>query len=148
MTVNIKIQRLHPDAVLPAYAHLASGGLSEDAGMDLYAVSGAILAPGKTQLIGTGIAIELPVGYEAQIRPRSGLAAKHSITVNLGTIDSGYRGEISVVMFNLGTRDYYVSKADRIAQLVIARYETAIWSEEISLGESLRGVNGFGSSGK
>jgi dUTP pyrophosphatase len=95
----------------------------------------------------TGLAIELPPGYEAQVRPRSGLALKHSLTVNFGTIDPGYRGEIRVVMFNLGREEYTVEKGDRIAQLVIGRYEGIQW-EEGELGDSARGAEGFGSSGR
>jgi dUTP pyrophosphatase len=106
-----------------------------------------ILAPGVAQGVPTGIAIELPPGYEAQVRPRSGMALKHSVTVNFGTIDPGYRGEIRVVMFNLGRSEYIVEKGDRIAQLVVARYEPVEW-EENELGDSARGSGGFGSSGR
>ncbi len=141
--MKIRIKRLHPDAVLPLYAH----GPEEDAGLDLRAVERVILSPGKTQGVPTGLAIELPSGYEAQVRPRSGLALKNSVTVNFGTIDPGYRGEIRVIMFNLGTGDYVVEKGDRIAQLVIARYEAIDW-EEGDLGDSNRGAGGFGSSGR
>ena len=94
-----------------------------------------------------GLAIELPEYYEAQVRPRSGMALKHSVSVNFGTIDPGYRGEIRVVMFNLGRVDYTVEKGDRIAQLIVARYEAVEW-EEGELGESRRGEGGFGSSGR
>ena len=141
--MNIRMKRLHPDAVLPVYAH----GPSEDAGLDLLSVERAVLTPGKTLGVATGLAIELPSGYEAQIRPRSGLALKNSITVNFGTIDPGYRGEIRVIMFNLGTADYVVEKGDRIAQIVISRYEAIEW-EEGDLGDSNRGLGGFGSSGR
>jgi dUTP pyrophosphatase len=141
--MRIRIKKLHPDAVLPAYAH----GPGEDAGMDLRAVERAVLAPGTSQGVGTGLAIELPPGYEAQVRPRSGLALKHAITANFGTIDPGYRGEIRVVLFNLGASAYTVDKGDRIAQLVVGRYEAAEW-EEGELGESARGAGGFGSSGR
>ena len=96
--MKIRIKKLHPDAQLPAYAH----GPSEDAGLDLRAVERVVLQPGVAQAVPTGLAIELPPGYEAQVRPRSGLALKHSLTVNFGTIDPGYRGEIRVIMFNLG----------------------------------------------
>src|SRR5436190_4096908 len=117
--MNIRIKKLHADAVLPAYAH----GPFEDAGMDLRSVERVVLSPGAAQGVPTGLAIELPPGFEAQVRPRSGLGLKHTITVNFGTIDPGYRGEIRVVMFNLGRADYVIEKGDRIAQLVIARYE-------------------------
>ena len=141
--MKILIQRLHPDAHLPAYAH----GPLEDAGLDLRAVERVVLEPGVAQAVPTGIAIELPPGHEAQVRPRSGMALKHSLTVNFGTIDPGYRGEIRVVMFNLGRASYTVEKGDRIAQLVVARYEAIEW-EEAALGDSARGTGGFGSSGR
>lgn len=117
--------------------------------MDLCALAGAVLAPGVPQLVPTGIAIELPAGYEAQIRPRSGLALKHAITLpnSPATIDPGYRGEIRVILLNLGREPYVVHAGDRIAQMVVARYETIEW-EETELGASLRGGNGFGSSGR
>lgn len=141
--MTIRIKRLHPDAHLPAYAH----GPLEDAGLDLRAVESAVLEPGVAQAVPTGIAIELPSGYEAHVRPRSGMALKHSLTVNFGTIDPGYRGEIRVVMFNLGRAPYTVEKGDRIAQLVVARYEAIEWQEG-ELGDSARGAGGFGSSGR
>ena len=106
-----------------------------------------MLSPGVAQGVPTGIAIELPPGYEAQVRPRSGMALKHSLTVNFGTIDPGYRGEIRVIMFNLGRADYKIEAGDRIAQLVVAKYEAIHW-EEGDLGESERGSGGFGSSGR
>jgi len=140
--MKILICKLHPDAHLPTYAH----GPLEDAGLDLRAVERAVLEPGVAQAVPTGIAIELPPGCEAQVRPRSGMALKHSLTVNFGTIDPGYRGEIRVVMFNLGRANYTVEKGDRIAQLVVARYEAIEW-EEGQLGDSSRGTGGFGSSG-
>src|ERR1700674_3779023 len=142
--MRILVKKLHADAVLPHYAH----GPEEDAGMDLRSVERVVLAPGVAQGIPTGIAIELPGGYEAQVRPRSGMALKHSITVNFGTIDPGYRGEIRVVMFNLSGADYVIEKGDRIAQLVVARYEPVEWEEGDALGDSQRGEGGFGSSGR
>src|SRR5580692_7846247 len=141
--MKIVIKKIHPEAKLPAYAH----GPLEDAGLDLCAVERTVLEPGIAQAVPTGIAIELQPGYEAQVRPRSGLALKHSLTVNFGTIDPGYRGEIRVVMFNLGRADYTIERGDRIAQLVIARYEAIEW-EEADLSASGRGTGGFGSSGR
>jgi len=141
--MKIRIKKLHPDAVLPHYAH----GAEEDAGLDLRAIERIVLAPGIAQGVPTGLAIELAPGYEAQVRPRSGMALKHSVTVNFGTIDPGYRGEIRVVMFNLSRADYVIEKGDRIAQLIIARYETIEW-EEGDLSDSTRGAGGFGSSGR
>ena len=142
--MRIRVKKLHPDAVLPHYAH----GPEEDAGMDLRSVERVVLSPGMAQGVPTGIAIELPPGYEAQVRPRSGMALKHSITVNFGTIDPGYRGEIRVVMFNLSNADYAIEKGDRIAQLIVARYEPVEWLEGDELTESQRGAGGFGSSGR
>jgi dUTP pyrophosphatase len=141
--MKIRIKRLHLDARLPEYAH----GPLEDAGMDLRSVERVVLTPGVAQAVPTGIAIELPPGYEAQVRPRSGMALRHSLTVNFGTIDPGYRGEIRVIVFNLGTGNYTIEKGDRIAQLVVAKYE-AIEFEEGELGDSERGSGGFGSSGR
>ena len=142
--MRIRIKKLHPDASVPHYAH----GPEEDAGMDLRAVERVVLSPGVAQGVPTGIAIELPAGYEAQVRPRSGMALKHSITVNFGTIDPGYRGEIRVVMFNLSAGEYVIEKGDRIAQLIVARYEPVDWEEGDELGASRRGEGGFGSSGR
>lgn len=143
--MRIRIRRLRDDAVLPAYAH----GPHEDAGLDLRAVEGVVLEPGAPRLVPTGLCIELPPGYEAQIRPRSGLAAKHAITLpnSPATIDPGYRGEIRVIMLNLGREPYEIHAGDRIAQMVIARYEAVEW-EEGELNASRRGEGGFGSSGR
>jgi dUTP pyrophosphatase len=143
--MRVKVQRLRPDAELPSYAH----GPQEDAGMDLRAVDPVALQPGVPVAVPTGIAIELPPGYEAQIRPRSGLALKHAITLpnSPATIDPGYRGEIRVIMLNLGRAPYQIERGDRIAQMVIATYVTADWEEE-ELGASERGAGGFGSSGR
>ncbi|MBS1871669.1 MAG: dUTP diphosphatase [Acidobacteria bacterium] len=143
--MQIRIKRLRPDAALPEYAH----GAAEDAGMDLRAVERTVLAPNVPLGVPTGLSIELPSGYEAQIRPRSGLALKHAITVpnSPGTIDPGYRGEIKVILLNLGKADYTIEKGDRIAQMVIARYE-AIELVEGELSETGRGAGGFGSSGR
>jgi len=143
--MRIRIRRLRDDAVLPAYAH----GPEEDAGLDLCAVEAVTLAPGVPLLVPTGLSIELPPGYEAQIRPRSGLALKHAITIPNGpaTIDPGYRGEIRVILLNLGREAYTIHAGDRIAQMIVARYEAIEW-EEGELGESRRGSGGFGSSGR
>ncbi len=143
--MKIRVKRLHPDAELPVYAH----GPEEDAGLDLRALEDVLLEPQAPGLIPTGLAIELPPGYEAQIRPRSGLALRHAITLPNApaTIDPGYRGEIRVILLNLGTQPYQVRKGDRIAQMVIARYEAIEWDES-ELGDSRRGEGGFGSSGR
>jgi dUTP pyrophosphatase len=117
--------------------------------MDLHSVEAVTLAPGEAKLVPTGLAIELPPGYEAQIRPRSGLALKHSITLpnSPATIDPGYRGELRVILLNLGTEPFEIRPGERIAQMVIARYEAVEW-EEGELGHSVRGAGGFGSSGR
>ncbi len=143
--MRIRIKRLHPDACLPEYAH----GPLEDAGMDLRAVESVVLEPHKPLAAPTGLAIELPPGFEAQVRPRSGLALKHAISMPNApaTIDPGYRGEIRVILVNLGLSPYTIQKGDRIAQMVIARYEGVEW-EEGELGDSARGDGGFGSSGR
>lgn len=109
-----------------------------------------VLKPFERRLLPTGIAIELPEGYEAQVRPRSGLAIKHGITIlnSPGTIDSDYRGEIKVILINLGNEDFVVRRGDRIAQLVIAPVVRVQWEEVEELTESLRGPNGFGSTGR
>jgi dUTP pyrophosphatase len=143
--MTLKVQRLRPDAELPTYAH----GPEEDAGMDLRAVEAVELEPGVPIMVPTGIAIELPPGYEAQIRPRSGLALKHAITLpnSPATIDPGYRGEIRVIMLNLGHVPYRIQPGDRIAQMVISTYVKVDWTEG-ELGDSARGSGGFGSSGR
>jgi dUTP pyrophosphatase len=117
--------------------------------MDLCAVEDITLQPGIPQLVPTGLTIELPPGYEAQVRPRSGLALKNSITMPNapGTIDPGYRGEIRVILLNLGREPYAIQAGDRIAQMIVARYEKVEWLEA-SLANSIRGAGGFGSSGK
>jgi dUTP pyrophosphatase len=143
--MKIRLNKLSPDATLPEYAH----GSAEDAAMDLRSIATVVLAPGVPQAVPTGIAIELPSGYEAQVRPRSGLALKHAIIVanSPGTIDPGYRGEIRVILLNAGASDYKIEKGDRIAQLVVARYEAVEW-EEGDLNQTVRGAGGFGSSGR
>ena len=131
---------------LPSYATLAS------AGMDLKAVLAApvSLAPLERKIIGTGLKIALPEGYEAQVRPRSGLAAKHGITVlnAPGTIDADYRGEIGVILVNLSNDEFTIEPGERIAQLVIAQYTQVKWSSVDQLDETERGKGGFGSTGK
>lgn len=143
--MKLRIRKLHADAILPQYAH----GPDEDAGMDLCSVADALLEPQVPQAVPTGLSIELPPGFEAQIRPRSGLAFKHAISVpnSPGTIDPGYRGEVKVILINLGRQPYQITKGDRIAQMVIARYE-AVEIEEGELSETARGAGGFGSSGR
>jgi dUTP pyrophosphatase len=143
--LQIPIKLLNERAILPTYAH----GPNEDAGLDLCATDAVLLEPGVPALVPTGLAIELPPGYEAQIRPRSGLALRHAISLpnSPATIDPGYRGEIRVILINLGKDPYHVLAGDRIAQLVVARYEPVEWVKS-ALGESKRGSDGFGSSGR
>ena len=143
--MTVKIKRLHPDAKIPKYAH----GPSEDAGVDLYSVERAEIAQGSVRAVATGLSIELPPGFEAQIRPRSGMAFKHAVTVANapGTIDPAYRGEIKVILINLGQEPYLIEPGDRIAQMVVARYEMVEW-EESDLSDTARGAGGFGSSGR
>lgn len=143
--MRIRIKRLRSDAVLPAYTH----GPQEDAGMDLRSVEHVVLKPGVPHAVATGLSVEVPPGFEAQVRPRSGLAAKHAITVpnSPGTIDPGYRGEVKVILLNLGLGDYEVHPGDRIAQVVVAKYEAVEW-DEAELSDTVRGEGGFGSSGR
>jgi dUTP pyrophosphatase len=129
----------------PAYA------TSQSAGMDLYAATDKdiVLKPGQRQLIPAGFAMALPKGFEAQIRPRSGLAFKNGITVlnTPGTIDADYRGEIKVLLVNLGTEDFTITRGMRMAQMVIAPFTQTAWQEEESLEDTERGAGGFGSTG-
>jgi dUTP pyrophosphatase len=117
--------------------------------MDLHAVEDVTLEPNVARLVPTGLTIEVPPGFEAQVRPRSGLALKHAISMPNapGTIDPGYRGEIRVILINLGREPYTIHAGDRIAQMIVARYEAVEWVEG-SLAESSRGADGFGSSGR
>lgn len=143
--VRIRIKKVHAAAQLPEYAH----GPDEDAGLDIRCVEGALLEPGVPVAIATGLALEIPRGYEVQIRPRSGLALKHGITLpnSPATIDPGYRGELRIILLNLGKSAYRIEPGDRIAQMVVAKYESVEW-EEAELAESQRGAGGFGSSGR
>jgi dUTP pyrophosphatase len=117
--------------------------------MDLRAVEDTTLEPGIPKLVSTGLTVEIPPGYEAQVRPRSGLALKHAITMPNapGTIDPGYRGEVRVILLNLGSEPYAIHAGDRIAQMIVARYEPVEWVEG-ELADSTRGAGGFGSSGR
>lgn len=166
---QIKVKRLHPDAVIPTKAH------ANDSGFDLVAVEDTIIEPGETALIKTGLAFELPAGFEMQIRPRSGVTLKTKLRVQLGTIDASYRGEVGVIVDNIhrvigdventtrlviglnghneiidewnldGT--YIIRKGDRIAQAIIQRLPDVELIEVEALGDSERGAGGFGSTG-
>lgn len=142
--MTLRFMKVHPGAVLPAYAHPG------DAGMDVRSVADLTIRPGGRALVPTGLVALLPPGYEAQVRPRSGLALKHGVTVlnSPGTIDSGYRGEIGVVLANLGESDFHVAKGDRIAQIVIAPVTRAEIAETFEVDETDRGQGGFGSTGQ
>lgn len=143
MKIKIINQSRHP---LPKYQTALS------AGMDLYAniEESIVLKSLERKLIPTGLFIELPEGYEAQVRPRSGLAIKNGITVlnSPGTIDADYRGEIGVILVNLSSDEFVINDGDRIAQMVIAKHETVIWTEAQQLTETDRGEGGFGSTSK
>ena len=142
--MNIKIINKSTHS-LPEYETLAS------AGMDLRAniVAAITLKPLERTIIKTGLFIELPIGIEAQVRPRSGLAAKKGITVlnAPGTIDADYRGEIGVILVNLSNKNFNIENGERVAQLVIAKHERAAWQQVEALGETERGAGGFGSTG-
>ena len=141
-TIEIKFQKLHPEAQIPSYAHIG------DAGADVYAVSEVTVEPQKRAAVPTGLAVNIPIGYEIQVRPKSGLALKHGITVlnSPGTVDAGYRGEIQVIVINLGDAAYTFAKGQKIAQLVLKPVIQASYVEG-KLGTSDRGVGGFGSTG-
>ena len=144
--MEVKILQLDKDLSLPKYETDGS------AGMDLYSTKNTWIIPGQISIISTGIAISLPKGYEAQIRPRSGLAAKHGITVvnAPGTIDSDYRGEIKIILTNLSRQQHQVLRGNRIAQMVINRVEQINWlpvETGLDLEQSERGSGGFGSTG-
>ena len=141
--MKLRIRRLRPDAIIPAYAHPG------DAGLDLHACEDVALDPGVACLVPTGVAIELPEATEAQVRPRSGLALKHSVTVlnTPGTIDEGYRGEVGVVLINHGPTTFQVTRGMRIAQLVVQKRWTVEVVEVDGLTDTTRGAGGFGSTG-
>jgi dUTP pyrophosphatase len=140
---QVYVKKLHPSAVLPSYAALG------DAGADMTSVENKVLLPGESAMISTGIAIQLPDGYEAQVRPRSGLAYKKQVTVinSPGTIDEGYRGPCNVLLINHGNEEFVVSEGDRIAQMVIKPVEQANFIEIDELTDTSRGEGGFGSTG-
>lgn len=143
MTFNVKVKLLDQEAKMPYRAN------EGDAGLDLFSIEEKTIEPGKAELIRTGIQIELPKGTEAQIRPRSGLALKHAVTVlnSPGTIDEGYRGEINVILINHGKEVFKVEKQMRIAQMVIAPVAPVTLERTEALSNTERGSGGFGSSG-
>jgi dUTP pyrophosphatase len=142
---EVLVRRLDPGVPLPAYAH------DGDAGADLVTTTDVTLAPGERAIVGTGLAVALPDGYAAFVHPRSGLAAKHGLTVvnAPGTVDAGYRGEILVILLNSDAREpVALRRGDRIAQLVIQRVARAAFREVADLPESARGAGGHGSTGR
>ena len=141
--MQLKVKKLNPDAILPSYAR------EGDAGLDLFAVKSLVITPGTSALVPTGIAIQLPSGTEAKVRPRSGLALKHAITVlnTPGTVDEGYRGEVGVILINHGTTAFHVNAGMKIAQMVVSpRIQVAV-VEVAELSDTERGAGGFGSTG-
>jgi len=142
--MKLKIQKIMDDVKVPCYANPG------DAGMDLYAAEACVLQPGERKLVSTGIKIALPQGYEAQVRPKSGLAIKYGISIvnTPGTIDEGYRGVIGVIMINHGSEAFTVEKNNKIAQMVINKVENLEIEEVSELDETVRGEGGFGSTGK
>jgi dUTP pyrophosphatase len=144
--IDIELKRLpHGEELpLPTYA------TEHAAGMDVVAAEGLTLRPGERHAVATGFAIAIPEGYEVQVRPRSGLALKHGITClnTPGTIDSDYRGEVKVILANLGSEDFEIVRGERIAQLVPAQVQRARFAEVRELGSTERGTGGFGSTGR
>lgn len=145
--ISVNVTRLAhaQDLALPAYATALSAGADLVAAVD----QAVTLAPGDRAIVPTGLAMALPAGYEAQIRPRSGLAAKHGVTVlnSPGTIDADYRGEVGVILINLGAEPFTVERGMRIAQMIVAPVVTAAWRETADLDGTERGAGGFGSTG-
>jgi dUTP pyrophosphatase len=143
--VDIRVKRLDHGAGLPMPAYATSGA----AGMDICAAESLTLRAGKRHAVATGFAFAIPDGYEAQVRPRSGLALKHGITClnTPGTIDSDYRGEVKVILANLGDEDFVINTGDRIAQIVVAPVTQGIMVEVDALDDTERGTGGFGSTG-
>ena len=141
--MTVKFRRIDPSAELPTYAHPG------DAGMDIRSIEELTIAPGARALVHTGLVMMLPPGYEAQVRPRSGLALKNGVTVlnTPGTIDEGYRGEIGVILANFGSEPFKVEKGAKIAQMVIAPCTRAEIAETDEVDDTVRGTGGFGSSG-
>ncbi len=144
-SVPVRIRRLPHGAGLPLPAYATAGA----AGMDVVAAEDVVLPPGGRHAVATGFALAIPPGYEVQVRPRSGLALKHGISLpnTPGTIDSDYRGELKIILINLGAEDFAITRGDRIAQLVLAPVTLAVWDEVEELDDTARGAGGFGSTG-
>lgn len=138
-----KVKKLHEDAILPQYAS------NSESGADVFAIQDYVVKAGERVLVKTGIAIELPQGYEAQVRSKSGIALKSGVMVlnSPGTIDESYRGEVGVILFNTSKEDYIIEKGHKVAQLVIVPVEQTMFIEAEELSDSVRGEGGFGSTG-
>lgn len=145
MSISLEVKRLPHGAGLPLPAYATSGA----AGMDVVSAEAVTIAPGERHAVATGLALAIPQGFEIQVRPRSGLALKHGITVpnTPGTIDSDYRGELKVILMNLGSEPFAIARGDRVAQLVLAPVVQAVWTEVTELDATDRGEGGFGSTG-
>lgn len=145
MSVKVEVKRLPHGAGLPLPAYATTGA----AGMDVVSAEDVTLAPGARHAVATGLALAIPAGFEVQVRPRSGLALKHGITVpnTPGTIDSDYRGELKVILINHGHEPFVIARGDRVAQLVLAPVVQAVWDEVAELDTTARGAGGFGSTG-
>ena len=145
LPVAVRVKRLPHGEGLPLPAYATSGA----AGMDVVAAEDVVIAPGARHPVATGLALAIPQGFEIQVRPRSGLALKHGITVpnTPGTIDADYRGEVKVLLINHGTEPFAIARGDRVAQLVLAPVVQAAWDEVAALDETARGAGGFGSTG-
>lgn len=143
-TVVIEFKALHPDAVCPEIKTIGSSG------SDVRSVERVELAPGEFKTVNLGFSVAIPEGYEIQVRPRSGLAARHGVTVlnTPGTVDSDYRGEMKVILINHGPKTFSINPGDRIAQFVLAKVEHAHYEEVVELKDTARGVGGFGSTGR
>lgn len=141
--MKLKIQREDKEVKLPSYAHPG------DAGMDLYSAESCVLKPGERKIVSTGVKIAVPHGYEAQVRPKSGLAAKNGISIvnSPGTIDSGYRGIVGIILINHGNEELKIEKNMKIAQMVINKVELVDVEEVTELDDTARGKGGFGSTG-
>lgn len=139
--VQVKVKKLREGAVIPFKAH------PTDSGFDLFSAEDVELLPWQTKVAPTGLAFELPVGYEMQVRPRSGLSTKTSLKVIIGTVDAGYRGEVGMIVYNANLHSSFIKKGDKIAQAVIQKIPDIEMVEVEELDKGERGVNGFGSTG-
>lgn len=144
MAVKLKVKKLHSNAIIPEYQTEGASGF------DLCALEDSSIQAGKWALVPTGLAFEIKEGYEVQVRPRSGLALKHGLTVlnTPGTVDSDYRGEIKIILINLGSEDYFIKQGERIAQAVVCKVKRVVITENHKLSKTKRSSGGFGSTGK